>query len=68
MCETLDPRKCFTDVSSAMASHAGGEDQTQTTFGISRGDAGTGFLSECMSKGILPKKPSPRSTRMAWAC
>jgi pyruvate,orthophosphate dikinase len=35
----------------------GTNDLTQTTFGISRDDAETGFLTEYMSKGILVKNP-----------
>ncbi|HEU0200173.1 MAG TPA: putative PEP-binding protein, partial [Burkholderiaceae bacterium] len=35
----------------------GTNDLTQTTFGISRDDAETGFLSEYLSKGILQRNP-----------
>ncbi len=35
----------------------GTNDLTQTTFGISRDDAETGFLSEYLEKGILPNNP-----------
>ncbi|MGZ8267826.1 MAG: pyruvate, phosphate dikinase [Burkholderiales bacterium] len=35
----------------------GTNDLTQTTFGISRDDAETGFLSEYLQKGILPRNP-----------
>jgi pyruvate,orthophosphate dikinase len=35
----------------------GTNDLTQTTFGISRDDAETGFLTEYLSKGILVKNP-----------
>jgi pyruvate,orthophosphate dikinase len=35
----------------------GTNDLTQTTFGISRDDAETGFLTEYMSKGILLRNP-----------
>ena len=35
----------------------GTNDLTQTTFGISRDDAETGFLVEYIEKGILPKNP-----------
>ncbi len=35
----------------------GTNDLTQTTFGISRDDAETGFLSEYLEKGILPENP-----------
>jgi len=35
----------------------GTNDLTQTTFGISRDDAETGFLSEYLQKGILKKNP-----------
>jgi pyruvate,orthophosphate dikinase len=35
----------------------GTNDLTQTTFGISRDDAETGFLSEYLSKGILLRNP-----------
>ena len=33
------------------------EDLTQTTFGISRDDAETSFLSEYLTQGILPENP-----------
>jgi pyruvate,orthophosphate dikinase len=35
----------------------GTNDLTQTTFGISRDDAETGFLTEYLTKGILPDNP-----------
>jgi pyruvate,orthophosphate dikinase len=35
----------------------GTNDLTQTTFGISRDDAETGFLTEYLQKGILPENP-----------
>jgi pyruvate, orthophosphate dikinase len=35
----------------------GTNDLTQTTFGISRDDAETGFLSEYLQKGILERNP-----------
>jgi pyruvate,orthophosphate dikinase len=35
----------------------GTNDLTQTTFGISRDDAETGFLSEYLQKGILQRNP-----------
>jgi pyruvate,orthophosphate dikinase len=35
----------------------GTNDLTQTTFGISRDDAETGFLIEYMENGILPDNP-----------
>jgi len=35
----------------------GTNDLTQTTFGISRDDAETGFLMEYLQKGILPENP-----------
>ncbi len=35
----------------------GTNDLTQTTFGISRDDADTGFLIEYMEKGLLPHNP-----------
>jgi pyruvate,orthophosphate dikinase len=35
----------------------GTNDLTQTTFGISRDDAETGFLTEYLSKGILQRNP-----------
>jgi pyruvate,orthophosphate dikinase len=35
----------------------GTNDLTQTTFGISRDDAETGFLMEYLEKGILPDNP-----------
>jgi pyruvate,orthophosphate dikinase len=35
----------------------GTNDLTQTTFGISRDDAETGFLMEYLEKGILPENP-----------
>ena len=35
----------------------GTNDLTQTTFGISRDDAETGFLGEYLSKGILLRNP-----------
>jgi pyruvate,orthophosphate dikinase len=35
----------------------GTNDLTQTTFGISRDDAETGFLSEYLTQGILPENP-----------
>jgi pyruvate,orthophosphate dikinase len=35
----------------------GTNDLTQTTFGISRDDAETGFLSEYLQKGILAENP-----------
>jgi pyruvate,orthophosphate dikinase len=35
----------------------GTNDLTQTTFGISRDDAETGFLLEYLAKGILPENP-----------
>ena len=35
----------------------GTNDLTQTTFGISRDDAETGFLSEYLQKGILTENP-----------
>ncbi len=35
----------------------GTNDLTQTTFGISRDDAESGFLMEYINKGILPKNP-----------
>ena len=35
----------------------GTNDLTQTTFGISRDDAETGFLSEYLQKGILARNP-----------
>jgi pyruvate,orthophosphate dikinase len=35
----------------------GTNDLTQTTFGISRDDAETGFLTEYLTKGILPENP-----------
>jgi len=35
----------------------GTNDLTQTTFGISRDDAETGFLREYLEKGILPENP-----------
>ena len=35
----------------------GTNDLTQTTFGISRDDAETGFLLEYVAKGILPENP-----------
>ena len=35
----------------------GTNDLTQTTFGISRDDAETGFLQEYLAKGILPENP-----------
>ena len=35
----------------------GTNDLTQTTFGISRDDAETGFLQEYLDKGILPENP-----------
>ena len=35
----------------------GTNDLTQTTFGISRDDAETGFLQEYLEKGILPENP-----------
>jgi pyruvate,orthophosphate dikinase len=35
----------------------GTNDLTQTTFGISRDDAETGFLTEYLSKGILVRNP-----------
>jgi pyruvate,orthophosphate dikinase len=35
----------------------GTNDLTQTTFGISRDDAETGFLTEYLEKGILPENP-----------
>ena len=35
----------------------GTNDLTQTTFGISRDDAETGFLSEYLEKGILTRNP-----------
>ncbi|MCD4722577.1 MAG: pyruvate, phosphate dikinase, partial [Desulfobacula sp.] len=35
----------------------GTNDLTQTTFGISRDDAETGFLIEYMESGILPENP-----------
>jgi len=35
----------------------GTNDLTQMTFGISRDDAETGFLSEYLQKGILPRNP-----------
>lgn len=35
----------------------GTNDLTQTTFGISRDDAETGFLQEYLAKGILPDNP-----------
>jgi len=34
----------------------GTNDLTQTTFGISRDDAETGFLQEYLAKHILPEK------------
>ncbi|MGB3965413.1 MAG: pyruvate, phosphate dikinase [Planctomycetota bacterium] len=49
-------------VADRLAEHAeffsfGTNDLTQTTFGISRDDAETGFLSEYLQKGILPANP-----------
>jgi len=35
----------------------GTNDLTQTTFGISRDDAETGFLTEYLTQGILPENP-----------
>jgi pyruvate,orthophosphate dikinase len=35
----------------------GTNDLTQTTFGVSRDDAETGFLTEYLQKGILPENP-----------
>jgi pyruvate,orthophosphate dikinase len=35
----------------------GTNDLTQTTFGVSRDDAETGFLMEYLEKGILPENP-----------
>jgi len=35
----------------------GTNDLTQTTFGISRDDAETGFLTEYLQRGILPENP-----------
>jgi pyruvate,orthophosphate dikinase len=35
----------------------GTNDLTQTTFGISRDDAESGFLMEYLEKGILPENP-----------
>jgi len=35
----------------------GTNDLTQTTFGISRDDAETSFLSEYLTQGILPESP-----------
>lgn len=49
-------------VADRLAEHAeffsfGTNDLTQTTFGISRDDAETGFLTEYLQKGILPDNP-----------
>ncbi len=49
-------------VADRLAEHAeffsfGTNDLTQTTFGISRDDAETGFLSEYLEKGILRENP-----------
>ncbi|MBL0712699.1 MAG: pyruvate, phosphate dikinase [Desulfosarcina sp.] len=54
------PRAALT--ADQMAAHAeffsfGTNDLTQTTFGISRDDAETGFLVEYMENGILPHNP-----------
>ncbi|MEM6327748.1 MAG: pyruvate, phosphate dikinase [Bacteroidota bacterium] len=53
------PRACLT--ADAIAAHAeffsfGTNDLTQTTFGLSRDDAGR-FLSEYVSRGVLPADP-----------
>ena len=49
-------------IADRIAEHAeffsfGTNDLTQTTFGISRDDAETGFLSEYLQKGILERNP-----------
>jgi pyruvate,orthophosphate dikinase len=49
-------------VAERIAEHAeffsfGTNDLTQTTFGISRDDAETGFLTEYLSKGVLQRNP-----------
>jgi pyruvate,orthophosphate dikinase len=54
------PRAAIT--ADQIAEHAqffsfGTNDLTQTTFGISRDDAESGFLLEYMEKGILPENP-----------
>ncbi len=54
------PRAALT--ADQMAAHAeffsfGTNDLTQTTFGISRDDAETGFLIDYMENGILPHNP-----------
>ena len=54
------PRAALT--ADRIAEHAeffsfGTNDLTQTTFGISRDDAETGFLIEYMESGILPANP-----------
>jgi pyruvate,orthophosphate dikinase len=54
------PRAALT--ANAIAEHAeffsfGTNDLTQTTFGISRDDAESGFLMEYLEKGILPENP-----------
>ncbi len=45
----------------------GTNDLTQTTFGISRDDAETGFLMEYLDKGILAENPLPPSISAALA-
>lgn len=54
------PRAALT--ADQIAQHAqffsfGTNDLTQTTFGISRDDAETGFLLEYLEKGVLPENP-----------
>jgi pyruvate,orthophosphate dikinase len=49
-------------IADLIAEHAeffsfGTNDLTQTTFGISRDDAETGFLTEYLNKGILQRNP-----------
>ena len=41
----------------------GTNDLTQTTFGISRDDAETGFLSSTWRQGILPRQPLRHARR-----
>ena len=45
----------------------GTNDLTQTTFGISRDDAETGFLMEYLDKGILPENPFANIDEQGWA-
>ena len=45
----------------------GTNDLTQTTFGISRDDAETGFLTEYLRRASCRATRSPRSTRTASA-